>query len=138
MPLREYGVFYRKSFELDSKPAEFIIHVSADNRYRLFINGTAVCSGPARGDMEHWRYETIDISAWLVKGKNVVAAVVWNFGKSMPWAQISYATAFILQGDSEKESTINTNDSWKVTEDKSYSVLNNSLQTKYIYCSWSR
>jgi alpha-L-rhamnosidase len=124
--LREYGVFhFRKSFELDAKPDEFIINVSADNRYRLFVNGNAVCSGPARGDMEHWRFETIDISQWLVKGKNVITATVWNFGEFMPWAQISYETSFILQGNSDKESLVDSGPSWKVLQDKSYSPLNN-------------
>src|SRR5664279_244408 len=88
--LREYGVFhFRKNFELSEKPDQFIVHVSADNRYRLFINGNPVCSGPARGDLGHWRFETIDISPWLLKGKNVIAAVVWNFGEDMPMAQVS-------------------------------------------------
>jgi len=37
----DYGVFhFRKSFTLDKKPDGFIIHISADNRYRLFVNGT--------------------------------------------------------------------------------------------------
>lgn len=32
-----YGVYYfRKSFELATKPNAFKIHVSADNRYKLF------------------------------------------------------------------------------------------------------
>jgi hypothetical protein len=53
--LLEYGVFhFRKSFELKDQPNEFIIHISADNRYRLFVNGVAVCFGPARADLEHF------------------------------------------------------------------------------------
>lgn len=47
----EYGVYYfRKSINLTTKPASFIIHVSADNSYKLYINGTLVSLGPARGD----------------------------------------------------------------------------------------
>lgn len=123
--LREYGVFhFRKTFQLPAKPEEFIVHISADNRYRLFVNGNPVCSGPARGDMEHWRYETIDISPWLKKGKNSIASVVWNFGEYMPWAQISYETAFILQGNSDIESFVNSNSTWKVIQNKSYSPVN--------------
>ncbi|MDP2891362.1 MAG: alpha-L-rhamnosidase, partial [Bacteroidota bacterium] len=76
----DYGVFhFRKDFELASIPSEFIIHVSADNRYRLFVNGQAVCFGPARGDLAHWFYESIDISKFLKPGKNLLAAIVWNF-----------------------------------------------------------
>jgi len=28
---------FRKSFDLLSKPASFVVHVSADNRYKLFV-----------------------------------------------------------------------------------------------------
>ena len=68
--LLEYGVFhFRKSFELKDQPKEFIIHISADNRYRLFVNGKPVCFGPARADLEHWTYESIDIAQFLKPGK---------------------------------------------------------------------
>ncbi|WP_432327266.1 hypothetical protein ACRQ5D_27485 [Mucilaginibacter sp. P25] len=47
----EYGIYYfRKNIELTNKPAGFVIHVSADNRYKLYVNGTLVSLGPARGD----------------------------------------------------------------------------------------
>ena len=75
--LKEYVVYhFRKSFDLATKPEKFLIHVSADNRYRLFVNGQAVCFGPARGDLRHWYFETIDIASFLKPGKNLLAAVV--------------------------------------------------------------
>jgi alpha-L-rhamnosidase len=42
----DYGVFYfRKSVDLTTKPSKFIVHVSADNRYKLYVNGTLVSLG---------------------------------------------------------------------------------------------
>lgn len=119
--LVDYGVFhFRKTFELKAKPDEFIINISADNRYRLFVNGNSVCFGPERADLEHWHYETIDIASYLKPGQNVLAAVVWNFGELKPWAQFSIKTAFIVQGNSPKEEIVNTNTSWKVIKDRAY------------------
>jgi len=116
-----YGVYhFRKTIDLDEHPDSFIIHVSADNRYRLFVNGKDVCFGPARGDILNWRYETMDIASYLKSGKNVIAAVVWNFGEHRPMAQFTIRSAFILQGNSEKEAAVNTNSSWKVTQNKGY------------------
>ncbi|MGQ8335223.1 alpha-L-rhamnosidase-related protein [Sunxiuqinia sp. A32] len=118
----DYGVFnFRKTFSLNEVPGEFIIHVSADNRYKLFVNGKFVCLGPSRGDQLHWRFESVDISSFLQKGDNLVAAVVWNYAEQKPWAQISYKTGFILQGNSSAESFINTNDSWKVVKNEAFS-----------------
>lgn len=49
--LYEYGVYhFRKEFKLDRRPERFVINISADNRYRLFVNGTPMSLGPARGD----------------------------------------------------------------------------------------
>ncbi len=116
-----YGVYhFRKTFELTEKPSEFIIHVSADNRYQLFVNGNFITYGPARGDLQHWRFESLDISADLKKGVNVLAAVVWNFGKDMPFSQMSNRTAFIMTGNGPEESIVNTNDSWRVLKNKAY------------------
>jgi alpha-L-rhamnosidase len=118
----EYGVYhFRKNFELKAQPHEFIIHVSADNRYRLFVNGKSVCFGPARGDLAHWPYESINIASFLKPGKNLIAAVVWNFGEFKPWAQCSNKTAFVIQGNSQSEEIVNTDPSWKVMKDPAYS-----------------
>jgi alpha-L-rhamnosidase len=120
--LLDYGVFhFRKSFELKEQPREFIINISADNRYRLFVNGKAVCSGPARSDLEHWSFESIDIAPFLKPGKNFLAAVVWNFGELKPWAQFSIKTAFIVQGNSVSEKIVNTDTTWNVIKDRAYS-----------------
>nr|AIA92424.1 CAZy families GH78 protein [uncultured Candidatus Solibacter sp.] len=65
-----YGVYhFRKEFDVGELPSVLLINVSADNRYRLFVNGKAVGMGPARGDLLHWYYETIDIAAFLKTGK---------------------------------------------------------------------
>jgi len=121
---RDFGVYhFRRSFDLPVKPESFIIHVSADNRYRLFVNGQSVSTGPARGDLEHWRFETVDIAPYLKKGKNVLAAVVWNFAEHRPVAQVSFGTAFLLQGDTDKEEIINTDTSWKVIRNEAYAPI---------------
>ena len=76
-----------------------MVHVTADNRYQLWVNGTRVVFGPARGDLNHWRYETIDLAPHLHAGRNVLAAVVWNYGELAPEAQTTWRTGFLIQGD---------------------------------------
>jgi hypothetical protein len=121
-PQRDYGVFhFRKVFQLSSVPKNFVIHVSADNRYRLFVNGKAVSMGPARGDLYNWYYETIDLAPFLKPGDNIIAAKVWNMGVHAPVAQVSNQTALVVQGDNKEASIVNTNKTWKVLRDPAYS-----------------
>lgn len=121
----DYGVYhFRRSFDLPAKPTSFVIHVTGDNRYQLFVNGERVVSGPARGDLNHWRFETIDIASHLKAGKNVLAAVVWNFGQYAPEAQVTERTAFLLQGDTEAERIVDTNTQWRCTRNAAYQPLN--------------
>ena len=78
---QDYGVYYfRKDITLLAQPQKFVVHVSGDNRYKLYANEQLVSIGPARSDMTHWNYDTIDLAPYLQTGKNVVAAVVWNEG----------------------------------------------------------
>lgn len=131
--LKQYEVLkFRKTFDLAAKPSSFVVQVSADNRYKLFVNGTLVSLGPARGDLTHWNYETIDIGQYLVAGKNVLAAIVWNEGNNRPEAQISLMTAFILQGKSEAESILNTDATWKVARDEGYLPLRPRTHGYYV------
>ena len=123
-PHHSFGVYiFRKEFNLEKIPSSFIINVSADNRYKLYVNGELVSLGPARGDELHWRFETVDIDSYLFVGKNVIAVKVWNGGEMSPLAQISFRTGFILQGNSSTEEMVNTNSSWKCIKDKGYSQL---------------
>jgi hypothetical protein len=123
-PPAQYGVYhFRKTIELQSVPGSFVVHVSADNRYRLFVNGTPVCSGPARSDLANWNFETVDLAPFLKTGKNLLAAQVWNAAEHKPFAQISYQTGFILQGNTEAEDLVNTDKSWKTIKNEAYRPL---------------
>ncbi|WP_211217521.1 alpha-L-rhamnosidase C-terminal domain-containing protein [Segetibacter koreensis] len=82
-----------------------------------------VSQGPARGDLYFWNFETVDLAPYLQQGKNTVAALVWNEGKLKPEGQISYMTAFILQGNTAAEEILNTDTSWKSIRDSSYLPL---------------
>ncbi|MDD4425202.1 MAG: family 78 glycoside hydrolase catalytic domain [Mariniphaga sp.] len=109
-------IHFRNTFTLESVPERFIVHISGDNRYRLYANGQEVCYGPQLGDMRHWRYETIDLAPYLKKGENTLAAEVMNWGVERSYGIVSFKTGFLLQGNSHEEMKINTNynSNWKV------------------------
>jgi alpha-L-rhamnosidase len=119
---QDYGVYhFRRTFDLSAKADRFMVYVSGDNRYQLFVNGKRVSWGPARGDLTHWRYEAVDIAPELQIGKNVLAAVVWNDGMYKAEAQVTNQTGFVLDAETPEHAIVNTNRSWKCIQDKAYS-----------------
>lgn len=127
-PARQYGIYhFRKVIDIPQKQTRFVVHVSADNRYRLFVNGKAVAMGPARSDTQNWNYETIDLAPYLQAGRNVLAAQVWYMGEGAPFAQMSYQLGFIVQGDGALEKIANTDGSWKVLHNPAYTPIKNDI-----------
>ena len=114
---------FRKTVRVAEQPKNFIVHVSADNHFILYVNGARVGIGPASGDLAHWRYETLDLAPMMHAGDNVIGATVWNFGTSTPVAQMSSQTGFVLQGDGENEQAANTDSTWQVEMENGDSPL---------------
>lgn len=124
VPAEVPGVFYvRREFTLATVPDHFWVHVTADNRFLLHVNGKYAAEGPARGDLFHWRFETVDLAPLLQPGQNVLAAIVWNFGELAPVAQMSYRTGFLMQGDSQSEAVVNTDKNWQIRRETGRAAL---------------
>ncbi|QCX37669.1 alpha-L-rhamnosidase [Aureibaculum algae] len=127
---------FRRTFDLKAMPEKFIVHLSADNRYRLFVNGKYIISGPSSSDINNYRYETIDIANELIVGKNIIAAEVVNFGEYRKASSMTFQTAFILQGEKSNPVDLNTGKAskWKVINDegfKSIPFVSDSLRGYY-------
>jgi len=84
---------YRCRFSLDAAAA-LRLHVSADERYKLYLDGKLVGVGSERGEPLHWFYETYDFN--LPAGEHVFVAVVWSLGDLAPVAQMSVYHGFFL------------------------------------------
>jgi hypothetical protein len=92
------------------------VHVSADQRYILFLDGKCLGRGPERGDLRHWMYDTYDFD---FKGKHTLVAITWwisAFGPTPPAeAQQSVRPAFIAYAEGEAGKTLSTGHAdWKV------------------------
>lgn len=71
-------VYFRKTFHLDTLPAQALALATADNRFRLFLNGHEIGTG------DDWkRLRVLDLRRRLVTGPNVLAVEATN-GRSRP------------------------------------------------------
>ena len=122
-PQRDAAVLhFRKTVDLPQPPQRFMVQVSADSRFILSVNQNEVGRGPARGDLEHWRYSTYDLAPFLHPGHNEIAATAWSYGTTTA-GQISDRTAFVLRGETDAENIVDTNNTWEVAEEKGIQLL---------------
>lgn len=86
-------VYFRKKFSVEKEVKSFKVDVSADSRYRLFVNGNSVCVGPCKGDDMVWFHESVDVAEHMVKGENVIAAIVLRYPTDKKYNHSVWRTA---------------------------------------------
>ncbi len=123
--LKQSVVYFKLRFNLDGDTT-IRIHVSADERYKLFLDGKLVSLGPSRGDQYNWYYKTYDID--FKKGEHVFVAQAWALGELSPWAQISVCPGFLLAAEGRSAEMLNTGIApWKVKLAGGYSFRENEI-----------
>ncbi|GIP27578.1 hypothetical protein J23TS9_27080 [Paenibacillus sp. J23TS9] len=71
----------RTTFKINQPVESAMLRVSANQSYKLYINGMEVGRGPAPADLKWMSYDTYDAANDLREGVNVIALVAHNFGK---------------------------------------------------------
>ncbi len=100
-------VAYRRKFTVD-KAVKLRMHVSADERYELFLDGTRIGRGPERGDCENWFFETYEIE--VKPGEHTLVARSWWLGPDppAPYAQHTVRPGFLLAAEGLPTEFMNT------------------------------
>jgi hypothetical protein len=96
---------YRRQFTL-TQPAKVRLHVSADERYELFLDGRRIGRGPERGSPDQWFFESYELK--MPAGEHVLVARVWSLGSHAPVAQMTVAPGFILATEGRFGRQLNT------------------------------
>jgi hypothetical protein len=93
---RPRAAAYRLRFRLDS-PAAFRLHVAADERYELYLDGAEIGRGSDLGDETHWYFDSHDLS--LAAGEHTLVARLWSIGQQAPWPQVSLRPGLLVCPD---------------------------------------
>jgi len=98
-------------------PSESEIHLFADSRYHLYVNGTHINFGPSRFYLAHPEYDTYEMKGYLKEGENVIAVEVLANG--METFQLPKSIGGFIAWGSVIESTVNeinleTPGNWKM------------------------
>ncbi|MEY8327074.1 alpha-L-rhamnosidase C-terminal domain-containing protein [Lachnospiraceae bacterium 54-11] len=76
---KAYLVCFRRKFMADARQEEMKIQISADSRYKLYVNGKLAEIGPCKGDRLIWYYDEVDIAPFLKVGENILAVEVLRY-----------------------------------------------------------
>ena len=104
---------FRYDFKLKDSLSVAPLHLTADQIYRLWINGKYVCRGPVRGHQKNWFFDTVDVAPYLQKGHNFIAVEAFNPGISTFSYHFESRAGFICAARWEDGTEIFTTcDSW--------------------------
>jgi hypothetical protein len=114
---QNFYLYCRKGFVLQGETAEATVDVTADSRYKLFVNGKFVGRGPVRCDQRWEYYDTYDLRPFLERGENVVSAIVHQYGAPSHSYTVGRG-GFLLQGEVRERNgravRLDSDDSWRV------------------------
>lgn len=111
----EHKVLLFKKVFILKKRKTFVVHLSADQRFELFINGALIGRGPERGDRFNWHIHSYEIT--LPKGRHTIISRCWWIGDMAPYAQMSIRGAFILCAEDDMHKLLSTGiTKWEVAE----------------------
>ena len=74
----EKVVAFRKTFNIVDVPLSSSLHIFADSKYMLWINGKYVARGPCRFDPKRPEYDTLEVSPYLKPNENTIAVLVYG------------------------------------------------------------
>jgi hypothetical protein len=112
--LKNYHMLVRKKFEIHEKWNEAFLDITADDYYKVYLNGKFVGQGPAPAYYFNYNYNRYDISKYLQLGENVIAVHVYYQGLvNRVWNSGDYRQGMIAEILLDNEIKLCTDSSWK-------------------------
>ena len=116
-------VLFRREIEVGGEVASARGWISADSRYRLWVNGRRVQWGPAPCDPRSYEADPLDLTRWLVPGRNVIAAEVLFYGHgegTWPFGKPGFLFALRVEEAGGRVSEVLSDGSWRALLDRSH------------------
>ena len=116
-------ILYRRKVSLNSTE-NAVLRITADDYYKLYVNGKFVTQGPAPAYPHHYYYNEIDISDYLCEGENTFAVHTYCQGLiNRVWVSADNRQMLWLSLDVDGETVLVSDTDWKCTDHTGYSEL---------------
>lgn len=116
-------ILFRRKFNA-KKGEKTVAYITADDYYKLYINGKFVCPGPAAGYPFHYWYNEVDISDFITDGENTLAVHTYYQGLiNRVWVSGDDRHAFLCDIEANGENILSTDESFLYSYHKGFSQI---------------
>jgi alpha-L-rhamnosidase len=128
--------FFRRVFSSAEVGKNPVLRISADGRYRAWLNGRLISRGPARGTAEFYHYETVELADLMVEGENVLAVEVRWYGLGAEPRAEAHLTPglWAMLGSDETPGAVVTDGAWRVWRSSGHTLR--SRPTNHPVSGW--
>ncbi len=137
---RNQHILFRKRFDLSSPCTQAKLFISADDYYKLYINGCFVAQGPAPSYHFRYNYNEIDVAPYLHEGENLIAVHTLYQGLiNRVWQSGDRRHGLICDLIADGRAILSSDSSFRVREHSAYSEMGIcGYDTQFLECYDSR
>lgn len=120
---RNCYVYARREFEAAAAPSADVC-VTCSTEYKLYVNGRYIGRGPNRCHPGLQYYDSFDLTHVLRPGKNVIAAICYNYGveaRACPKAPGGFLLQLAIHRNGDEDQIIATDETWRVLPARDWS-----------------
>ncbi|KAL2062125.1 hypothetical protein VTL71DRAFT_6391 [Oculimacula yallundae] len=134
-------VKFTRNFSIDITPSSALLHISADTRYKIYVNGNRIAVGPCRSSLLIWYYDTMDISPYLQVGENEITILVLRYfaatRAAMPFERTSFPGLTVVGKIESSGSTVDlcSKSDWTAQIDESVSFPTGLIDDAFLHIS---
>ncbi len=110
-------------WRLEQRPGQASLFITADSRYKLWVNGQFVARGPARSYPQRQSVDGLDLTPYLQAGANTLAVQLYQPGYSH-FAYLHRGAAGLLAHlTCDGQTALTTALTWRARRDPSFAAL---------------
>ena len=134
-PYQNSHVLFRKTFCLQDF-ANAKIYITADDYYKLYINGEFVDQGPAPAYHNNYNYNQIEVGKFLKKGKNVIAIHTYYQGLiNRVWQSGDFRHGLIMDLVVDGNTVVKSDETFLTARHSGFSQIGASImKTQFFEC----
>lgn len=119
-PEQQAYVAFRKRFTLTDAAAPATLHIFADSRYMLWVNGNYVLRGPCRFNPKRPEYDSVDLRPFLRPGTNVLVALAHHYAGAINGRIMRHEPGLTARLEVAGKEILRTDASWRCNRNTEY------------------